>query len=87
MHDLILEDLRAGLRRRAARRRARTAATGSVTLVLMAAGLVGGAWLDRSAPAIASTGGPDAASLLLHGCEPLNLPKSAHEHPQDCVVP
>ena len=86
-HEAILDDLRVGLGRRAARRRTRTAATGSATLVLLMAGLVGGTWLDRSAPALASTGPADAASVLLHGCEALNLPKTAHEAPQACVVP
>ena len=85
--DLILDDLRVGLRNRAIRRRrARAAATGSATLVLALAALAGGVGLNRSAPAFASVGSSDAARVLA-GCDVLNLPKAPQEAPQACVVP
>jgi hypothetical protein len=88
VHDRILDDLRVGLRNRAIRRRrTRAAATSSATLVLMLAALVGGISFDRSAPALASSAGPDAAALLLHGCDVLKLPKSPQENQGTCVVP
>ena len=85
--DAVWDDLVVGLRRRATRRRRlRAAATGSATLVLMLAGLAGGAGLNRSAPAYASIGSGDAARVLT-GCDVLNLPKAPQEPPQACVVP
>jgi hypothetical protein len=85
--DAVLDDLRVGLRNRATRRRrARAAATGSVTLVLMLAALAGGTGLNTGGPAYASVGSGDAA-LVLAGCDVLNLPKAPQEAPQACVVP
>jgi hypothetical protein len=83
----VLDDLRAGLRRRALRRRrARAAATGSATLVAMLAALGGAAGINSGAPAYASVGPGDAARVL-QGCDVLNLPKSPQEAHQACVVP
>jgi hypothetical protein len=85
--EAVLDDLRHGLRIRAVRRRrARAAATGSVTLVLMLAALAGGAGLNSGGPAYASVGSGNAARVL-QGCDVLNLPKPPHEAQQACVVP
>ena len=87
--EAVLDDLRAGLRNRAVRRRrARAAATGSATLVLLAAALAGGiGGFDRSSSALASASGTNDAALMLRGCQLLNLPKTAQEAPNTCVVP
>ena len=85
--EAVWDDLRVGLRTRAARRRrARIAATGGATVVLLLAAFAGGAGLDQGAPAYASVGSSDAA-LVLAGCDVLNLPKQPQEAPQACVVP
>ena len=85
--EAVREDLLVGLRTRAIRRRrARAAATGSATLVLMLAALGGAAGLDSGGPAYASVGSGDAA-LVLAGCDVINLPKAPQEAQQTCVVP
>ena len=84
----MLDDLRVGLQRRAlVRRRARAAATGSVTLVLFVAALAGGLGVQSNSAALASASGTNDAALMLRGCQLLNLPKTAQESANTCVVP
>ena len=87
--EAVLDDLRLGLQRRAlVRRRARTAATGGVTLLLLMATLAGGlGGVGRGSSALASASGSNDATLMLRGCQLLNLPKTAQEAPKKCVVP
>jgi hypothetical protein len=86
--DAVRADLQVGLRNRAIRRRrARTAATGSTTLVLVVAALAGTITAQQSAPALAYSVGPSDAALVLRGCDVLNLPKAPQEEQQSCVVP
>ena len=86
--DAVLDDLRAGLRNRAIRkRRARAAATGGATAVLLAAALAGGLGVQSNSSALASASGSNDAALMLRGCQLLNLPKTAQGSPNTCVVP
>jgi hypothetical protein len=70
--DAILDDLRAGLARRAAARRARarTAAAGTLAAVAIAAAVAGGAALDRGTGTLAVSSGASSsdATVLLRGC-------------------
>ena len=68
--DAILDDLRAGLRRRAARRRARNATACGIAVAAVIA--VSVAHVPSPAPTLAAgnVGQTDATIVLLHACPP-----------------